>query len=419
MSQTGVGTQSGRSSTSSTGAGGAGTAPTAAATPKYLGVIYLGLNPDAPHEGKLLYEMNRDRGLARRIVDSSEPDVFIDGEKRYDLRTEEGIAGFLEAQGAEPALRERLARLLGEQWEDGRDEVAQLIQVYVQAERGERRMERVVFSGHSNGEMIWGDDNGVIGLELLEVLAELFPGAASQVRDLMFSACYTGGERAILRYRKMFPKIESIWAYSASSPGVWTGAQDHLRIWEKATELSPPAQLEKALAAGTRKGENVAVWTLQGGYQGENPLRLEDAEAALEADEALFQQYLQGDQEVGDPQSCPLRNYYRLIQQTLSLAELSADRMEELKERRDVTLRLLFYGLVREKFAAAYREPIEAGYAEARLPMPAYATLPPARIQGRRCDCSRRGCGTWIRRSFRSPGCEQCPIAGVLSGVIM
>ena len=61
-----------------------------------------------------------------------------------------------------------------------KDEMAQVIEVYVQAETGVRDMQRMVLSGHSVGDQIWGDSNGDLDFSLFEELASILPRSTAK-----------------------------------------------------------------------------------------------------------------------------------------------------------------------------------------------------------------------------------------------
>jgi hypothetical protein len=67
---------------------------------------------------------------------------------------------------------------------------------------------------------------------------------------------------------------------------------------------------------------------------------------------------------VTDSQTGPLRDYYGLVQRALSQPDLSDGRVTELEQRRDQTIRLLYWDTIRGRFADGYAAVLSAGYAK-------------------------------------------------------
>jgi len=246
--------------------------------PKKAPIVYIGMNGFARDEAETLGDANMDHGGVRAVTPSRDQDKAKAGGSVHDLKETGGRESFASALGLDPEKAVKVAELLAgsktalelgiDPLENARDEIAKVVKIYSQAEKGDFTMERVVLSGHSAGRAIWGDGNGMIDFSVFVKLAEIFPKAAGQVEDLMISACNTGGKQSIEQYFRMFPNLRTIWAYDGSSPGSWSGAMKHLKIWEKASEGKDPAKVDKELAKETRKGENVTTWNSVEGYKG-------------------------------------------------------------------------------------------------------------------------------------------------------
>jgi hypothetical protein len=149
-----------------------------------------------------------------------------------------------------------------------------------------------------------------------------------------------------------------------------------MKLWEKASEGTDPAKVDRDVARGTRKAESVATWNATAGYKGDKPVALSVARAAVAGGETVFQDHLAGRAEVADPQAGPLRTYYNAVQRLLSHPQADAGTRAAMEARRDVTIRLLFFASVRQRFASAYGPLLEAGYTEAGMAMPDFAGLP-------------------------------------------
>lgn len=340
------------------------------------GIVHIGLNKYAHDEAKVLNDANRGAGGAKSVRQRGhEQDVVTRNGARYDLTLGEGVTGFVGTLQVPQSVAEDIEDLLTNTGGKAKDEMAGVVEVYLQAEQGIRNMDRLVLSGHSVGSQIWGDDNGTIRFDMFERLREIFPNAAGQVKHLMVSACYAGGERNLQRFHDMFPNLESIWAYSGSSPGTWTGAIPHMESWEKATEDKDGTDVERGLARGTRKADNVATWNLEDGYQGEKPFSISELESELRGEESTFQRFFDGQEEVTNSQSGPLRDYYNLLQRVLQHPELDNARATQLEGRRDLTIRLLYFSLCAGKFTDHYSRQLAEGYGEVGMTVPDFGKL--------------------------------------------
>lgn len=339
------------------------------ADPGKTGIVHVGMNKYASDEANRLNRANRDRGGAIGIRNQRTQDHYSWKGVDYDLNVVEDAARFVAQLGMPAQQAVKAAEWIVAGGNEAKDEMAQMVRVWAEADMGIRKMERVVLSGHSVGSEIWGDDNGEISFDAFIELSAIFPKAVAQVRHVMMSACYGGGEANMDKYHAMFPNLESVWAYHDSSPGTWSGAMKHMDKWETATEPDKDASgVDPSLAAGTRKSGNVSTWNQTDGYQGAEPITIEEVESQLSDNESTFDDHYAGSVEVTDTQNGPLRGYYNIVQRYLAHPE-AGDRAT-YEGRRDVTIRLIFWGIVRGKFAEHHKSDLEAGYAEMGLDMP-------------------------------------------------
>lgn len=237
-------------------------APAEVARPQGRSIVMLGMNPGSRHEAtELRATVGPDAVTFLGLT--AQDRITVNG-ATYDLATEAGRTGFVATLSLRPDTARALTEVLAKTSDKAKDEMAQLAQVFAQAEKGQRTLSRLLVSGHSLGSAVWGDDNGWVQFDGLAKLLLLFPRAAGQVEHLMFSACYTGGESNVAVIRQMFPNLKSLWAYDGSSPGSYSGAVPHIRRWEAGTRTgSTPT---RDAVRGIRKGEFVAVWTAARGY---------------------------------------------------------------------------------------------------------------------------------------------------------
>ena len=347
-----------------------------ALNPNKNGIVFMGMNEYAHDEASRLNAANRGSGGAISALPQHKQDHIKRNGKEFDLTTAEGSAAYIATLGLPDQLAVDTAQFLADAGNEARDELAQLIRILSEAEMGERSIDRMVLSGHSVGSQIWGDDNGSIRFTQLDELFDLFPKAADQVEHLMLSACYSGGESKMDQYHDMFPGLSSILAYHDSSPGTWSGAMEHMDRWESATESGKdPGGVDPSIARGIRKADNVSTWNSEDGYQGDKPMSVHELDRALQADEHVYQAHLTGREEVANSQSGPLRSYYGLVQRGLSHPEMASSRIAELEERRDVTIRLLYFKLISGKFANHYGDRLAAGVDAAGMSMPAFGEI--------------------------------------------
>ena len=196
------------------------------------------------------------------------------------------------------------------------------------------------------------------------------------MQDLHLAACYAGGETNVDRFREAFPNLKTAWGYTGSAPGAESGATAHLRRWERATRGESTA-LSRDVAAGTRKGENVATWTATRGYEdGRDRTSLNALRGEVDGREYTFNQHFAGLRDVTSSQTGPLRDYYNQLQRVIQHPELGATERTALEAKRDQTIRLLYYPThVAPRFADANRDAITAGYRSLGLDAPAFGTM--------------------------------------------
>jgi len=338
-------------------------------------IVYIGMNEAADHEVKELRKRVGHDGVSF-IAPGHQQDVVRHNGVRYDLKDAEGVSAFVDALGLTGDRAEELKSILGSQGEDGKDELAKFVVLLNEAENGERSIERIVFSGHSVGSGIWGDDNGSLNWSKLKKVMNVFPNAAREVEDVLLAACYSGGHRSMDDYRAMFPNLKTIWAYDGSAPGAWSGAVPHILRWERGTRATDDTSLDRNVAEHTRKGENVATWTLTEGYDNGKPPR------ALEKDTERYdntlpnvENFRNGTNEVEDTQRGPLRNHYNNIQRLLSRPDLPDDMRANLEQERDFTIRLIYFKNVKTFFQDVHSPSIDAGFSEMGLAKPDFSTM--------------------------------------------
>lgn len=344
--------------------------------PSKNGIVYMGFNKYSHDEANALSRYNRDAGGVKAVKPQKEQDQLTKDGVKYDLTTTEGAASFIATLGLPDQLAVDASNFLLNAQAEARDELGLFIQILSEAEMGERKIDRMVLSGHSIGSMIWGDDNGTVNMDEFEDLSKIFPKAFGQVQHLMLSACYSGGESRMISHKEIWTGAQSIMAYHDSSPGTWSGAMGHMKEWEAATEAGKDASgVDPEIAKGHRKAKNVSTWNVTDGYQGGKPMSLYQIETELSSRETLFKDYYNGDQLVENAQTGPLRDYYCLIQRGISHVEVDESMRADLEVKRDQTIRLLYFGLVSSKFQKHYSKSLDEAYQQTGMAAPDFSTM--------------------------------------------
>lgn len=341
-------------------------------------VVLFGVNEGATHEAQAL----RDRGVNVTLIKDARVDDQITTRDAsgttvtHKLDTPEGARSFALTLGLPAEQTTKIADVIHNAGSDIRDELAQLAQVWAQAERGGQMPSRMILSGHSTGSSVWGDGNGRLGFETLGQLAEAMPRAARSVEDLHLSACYTAGQGLMDQYRAIFPNAKTIWAYTGSAPGAASGSTVHMARWDRATQ-GTASSLDRAIAERTRKGENVAVWSVDRGYlDGTPPAPLAEVRAAVDAGRDVYERFSRGDEAVSNPGSGPLRDHYNQIQRLLQHPELPRSERASIEAQRDSTIRLLYFTKnVAPRFQEVHSGRIRDGFSSLGLPVPNFATM--------------------------------------------
>ena len=367
--------------------------------PNKNGIVYMGLNHYAHDESRRLNAANRNSGGAVSATPQQKQDHITKAGVEYDLTTEAGAAQYITTLRLPNNMALQAAEFLHSASGKSRDELAQFIRILSEAEMGERKIDRMVLSGHSVGSQIWGDDNGSISFDSLEDLFQIFPKAAAQVQHVMLSACYSGGEVGMERYQGMFAGAQSVWAYHDSSPGTWTGAMEHMDRWENATEAGKDAGgVDPELAKGIRKDKNVSTWNVKDGYQGGKPMSFYEIKNALDGDEAMFQNHFNGSLAITNPQAGPLRDYYAMIQRAINHPDCPGEYRTQMLTRRDQTIRLLYFQLICQKFQAHHMQTLQRDYQEAGMDVPNFANMSRAEILAHIEELSASAPGTESQR---------------------
>ncbi len=347
-------------------------------------VLLLGMNTDAStseyHRLKKLTDISL-------IVDSGSQDRISYNKRRYDLRSDAGIDNFVRSLGLPKETTVRTAGSLKACDSMARDELAQLVIWWARAEKGQAVLpSRLMLGGHSNGDGVWGDNNGSLRLGPLLKLAEAMPRAACQIEDLLVTGCYTGGELTMEQYRYVFPQVKTIWAYENQAPGADNGAMLHQLGWINATR-GRSVGLTRDIAQWDKK--KIAIWTKSRGYDAwqapldTNALRGKvqwlQQNAFYPAFNGLPTTEIDGFKvpiEISDPHTGLVRQYYGWLVRLTQRKDLPDDERARWIANKHQTIRLLYFNeTVAPRFMREYGVDIRKGYAAMGMNAPDYSTL--------------------------------------------
>ena len=337
-------------------------------------ILLIGMNPSSSYESTQLRLLGN---KVEYIGDSPSDDVVIKSGRTFNLRNDTHLKEFVDLMGLPPGQADDVRKVIKSAGTDAQDELANIAWVWAAAERADPDPipKRLIISGHNVGVAFWGDLNGELDITIFGKLARALPKASKQIEDLHLSACYSSSENFMQQWRKVFPGVKTIWAYSGSAPGSYSGATRHMALWDNATR-GDSAALDRLLAKGTRKGNNVAVWSQIHGYLAAPQIAFRDLDAMVIRQEPLYNDYFSGAREVVDTQTGPLREYYNHVQAMLQHPDLPGGRSLALKDRRDATIRLIYYNKsIKKNFASNNRLLIEKGYQAVSKPIPDFALL--------------------------------------------
>jgi hypothetical protein len=334
-------------------------------------ILLIGLNPDSTHELRGL------RATGSRVLfvgNAKTADVIMVGGRPFNLTSAEGRQALFSTIKLSDYQRSIVDPVLADAYRNSRDELGQLTMIWASTERGLVMPNRLVLSAHHAGTSeFWGHSNGIITFDQIKKLVTAFPKARDAIQHIHFSACYSASR--MMSWTTVFPNVLTIWAYGGSAPGSYTGAEAHLRIWERATRTDG-AQLHRSSAGKTRKGTNVTIWSRKYGLETEVEESIETLRAREASDRHVFQEFFDGLQNVVDTDNGPLRDYYNDVQALLNHSALEASERPALEKRRETTIRLLFYQKdIRAKFQQNYSSTLKAGYAALKLEIPNFALL--------------------------------------------
>jgi len=256
-----------------------------------------------------------------------------------------------------------------------REQLAEIMRWFNKAERGDIILDRLVLSGHSNGVELWGESQrgresqpGTMLIDRdMSGIAAVFPKAAAQVEDIMFSACFS--INAVELVIKVFPNLKTAWSYSSFSPDVKGGSAEHVAAFTRATEGSG------TLKRSDRLGSS-ALWTREKGYVVGDP--------SLAAAGPLYTAAIRKFREIAQPMydgsgpdlpSEQLMPAYAAVQQMIAHPGTPADRRKLGEKVMQIILRLRYWPRVRERFGAEYHDKLQPAYDSLGMTQPDWKSM--------------------------------------------
>jgi len=330
---------------------------------------FLGLNPGADKEAAKLKKTTREDVL----VSLNDPAA------EAKLNEDPGVADFvfdeLGFSVGDFARWDKATDVLLTANKHIREQLAEIMRWFNRAENGDIILDRLVLSGHSNGVELWGESQrgaesqpGSMLIDRdLRAIADVFPKAAAQVEDIMFSACFS--INAVNLVIKVFPNLQTAWSYSAYSPSVKQGSAEHVAECTRATEGSG------TLKRSNRRGTS-ALWTREKGFVVGDP--------SLAAAGPLYTEAIRKWDEIAQPMydgtgadvsKDALNPVYEAIQRMMAHPGTPVERKQLAERIMQILLRLRFWPLVRERFGAEYRDKLQPTYDALEMTQPEWASI--------------------------------------------
>lgn len=339
-------------------------------------ILFVGMNNPTLYSAGAQHEINELRKNGVDMVTVTDSKVGQDkiriGSVTYDLTTAEGRAGFVSSLRLSADKAEKVAKALEGADAESRDELAGIAQHWAVAERGGSAPSRLLMSGHHVGSGVYGDGNGRISWTSLKALSEALPRGAAHVEDLHIAACYSGGESKDTMYREMFPNLKTVWAYNGSAPGAGSGATVHEAAWERGTRGRASDVSGTAQSLKNRNVRKADVIYTNGNA---SAIDLAVLRSEVESRESVYTTHFDGSAVSASSQTGPLREYYNRVQSLLSSPNLTSSERATLEGRRDVTIRILYYGShIAPRFAQEHGAALQAAFQQAGLTAPNFAT---------------------------------------------
>jgi hypothetical protein len=182
----------------------------------------------------------------------------------------------------------------------------------------------------------------------------------------MFSACETVG--AVESVIRVFPNIDSAWAYAGFSPSIDQGSGEHIDTWQAATAGGGTPNRKDAKGA-------TAIWTRKDKWIVHDPGKGNFATMYTQA-ATLFEgpvmNMMKGTREIEHGE---LNRIYGRIQEVFQHPAADADQKKEAHKYMQVILRLRHWESIRRHFAETRGPELVETYKTFGLAQPNWATI--------------------------------------------
>lgn len=324
-------------------------------------VLFLGMNRESsgPETSALAAA-----GVRTKRIDPHGSDL----EGGFDLAAPEGRKAFVATLGLAPEVAADVEGVLARAPAGERGVLGQVAKAWAAGERGEAVPSRLVVSGHSGGQSVFGD-RGSFTIAQLRTLAKAMPRAASQVEDIHLSACSTRGNAVEGEsWREAFPNLKTMWAYNGSAP---SPAGHHLVAWASRTKGHRDGI---ALDASLRAAK-VAVWSTTKGYEdGSGPIERSRARATNA--EAKLGAYLDGSRRIARGSDAEARADYEALRDLSTRPDAGAEEMARTHRAAEALVRARYYEEgVRRSIAEVHGPELSAAWASVGLARPDFGRM--------------------------------------------
>ena len=153
----------------------------------------------------------------------------------FDLTSQEGQSNFIRSLNVSMGQEITLKGILQSVAADAKQAVAQVMEAFGMAERGEVRLDAVTLCGDELPELMWNSDNPEVEYDILRRVAQTFPVASRQVEQIVLSAKYQGRDDLLRLYFDIFPAALSIYAHTNA---YGRAALPRMQLWDRETTLA-------------------------------------------------------------------------------------------------------------------------------------------------------------------------------------
>lgn len=362
------------SATAAAGAHAAAALEPKKAAPGNDEILYVGMNPDS-------------NAIESRSLGSVAKTTRVDGQGLPALATPADVKAYVGTLDLPKEVAEKVeAALLGQT--EGREELAQIAKSWSAAYHGGTAPSRIVLSGHSTGDSVWGEGKAghrEFSFAGLQSLAKAMPEAAAQVKHVQFAGCFTYRQMGVAEKRDgwlaAFPKLETMWGYASKSPPAPLG---QLQQWQKGTRGASTSitSSEKQLPPG------VASWDRAHGYRA-NAEPLADLQKKKAGYDKDFEALLAGRPEITGHYDPRADGPYQVCRKLEGRPDLPASVRAEMHDRGDTYLRLRFYDGTRSAFAEANQAALAQGYRALGMDVPDFGSMGRAKAMAAIRDTER------------------------------